>query len=226
MKFFGTIYESMEVRYVIVIQSRGAKEGQNDLITPYQSKVGTKSLIFNPTASLVIRSRDPQNQNSCYVPLHMVYQVSALHLNMYKTIMTSKMYNVSDGVMYLDKKAAVESAKKISLFRNYLSLVPTIITTKDNEQHKGISLMADNNIIGNLRKDELTSIVGILEHLDIATFSMMAGISDALEANNGKLDLILTKLNELTNLVVSGNNKSATNTTSSRFEWQPVEDIY
>lgn len=223
MKLITKLYDGYEVQFSINVQSRASKEteGQESpLITPYKSKSGSMSLIFNPSAAVIIRSRDINNKASCYVPMSMVYQVAGMFTAMYKMISNSKMYNKADGQLYLDKKIALQCMQRISLFRNYLSVMPTIINRKDGSQERGIIVLADQTTIGNMTIDEVSSISSILEHLDITSYALLAGIVDSIEGNNARLDTVFNKLDNIELLI---RELSKSKISESRFDWKPAD---
>lgn len=230
MKFIGELYDSGTLLFSITIQSKASQnQVDKNLINKHLSKVGNQSLIFSPKVSLIIRSKDFTNQATCWIPGQLIYVVMSLFQSAYKALLNAdKMYQLSEGFLYLDKNLALKNTKKISLWKSYMSLVPTVIQSKDNSQQKGLVVMDDSNQVGTLTVEQLVHVISYLDHLDVSTYSMMAGIVDALEANNAKLDRIMEKLDTIQNLLSGASTKAQSpifSQNSDMFKWTPVDGI-
>lgn len=227
MKLISTIYTGDQIEVTLTIQSKNTrtKDGKVDtnstLITRYRSKIGNESLIFNPTIALVIRGRQTQAADA-WVPLPLIYRFTASLSGVYQNLQTEKLYNTVEGTMYVDRNIALANSRRLSLFRNSITLTPGVTTNRTGKPTKAIDFIVDEVEIGTMAHTEVLGFIDLIDHMDIAGYAITAGIIDELESTNSKLDLILARTGRIENLLTA--QKPAPKETRPAFNWQ--ENMY
>lgn len=172
------------------------------LITRYKSKIGNETLIFNPSVAFVIRGRGSYaSDKSAWITQNVFYRFITSMTSVYQGLNTSELYKQEGTALYLDKKKASKVARRISLYRNTLTIVPCVIPIGDAQFARGIELLADTNSIGVIMHTDVLSLLEQLEHFDATTFSLLAGLVDEVESMNTRLDLINMKLDQILELL-------------------------
>lgn len=204
MKLISTLYTGTEIEATLTIQSRTtrAKDDSSDgpLIVRYKSKIGNQSLIFSPTVALVLRGRG-QNRLDAWIPVNLFYRFTSTLSHAYHSLLTDKLYYSDKGTLYLDRKIADSQARKISLFRNSLTLSPDIAYDRTGKQMKGVLFSVDGAAMGIMGHNDVLGMVEMLDHFDINTYSLLAGVVDELESMSNKVDTILMTVSRIEKLL-------------------------
>ncbi|MCM1531921.1 MAG: hypothetical protein NC114_06575 [Ruminococcus flavefaciens] len=195
MKLISTLFTTDQIEITMMIQNRQSRPapGQSAansqdaaLISKYVSKVGNESLIFNPSVAVMVNSKMDRSQNA-FIPLSLFYRFTGNLSAVYEALSDTKMYHVEGSALYVDKKRAVECARKLPLFRNTLTLIPDVYIDRSNTFSKGIVFLIDARPIGTITHQEALGLIEQLDHLDITSYTLMAGIIDELESANNRL---------------------------------------
>lgn len=204
MKLISTLYTGTEIEATLTIQSRTtrAKDDSSDdpLIVRYKSKIGNQSLIFSPTVALVLRGRG-QNRLDAWIPVNLFYRFTSTLSHAYHSLSTDKLYYSDKGTLYLDRKIADSQTRKISLFRNSLTLSPDIAYDRTGKQMKGVLFSVDGAAMGIMGHNDVLGMVEMLDHFDINTYSLLAGVVDELESMSNKVDTILMTVSRIEKLL-------------------------
>lgn len=170
------------------------------LVGRYVSKIGNQSLIFNPTVYLNIEGRDARGPGSpqASVPANMLYRFNGAMTKVYKSLGDDKMYRAEGRSLYLDAKMASQATRKLSLFRNVLVMSPITLSLGDDDpQTRAVAFAVDSTVIGALAHNELLNLIDIINHMDLNSYTLMAGLVDQMAAMDEKLDKVLAALNSL-----------------------------
>lgn len=100
-------------------------------------------------------------------------------------------------MLYVDKKRALECARKIPLFRNTLSLVPDVYIDRSNVYSKGIAFLVEMRPIGVLHHQEALGLIEQIDHLDITSYSLIAGVIDEMDGMCNRLDAMTDLLQKI-----------------------------
>lgn len=214
MKLISTIF-SGDIEVTVHIQSRttrgpsGEKTPQNEaLVTEYRSKIGNVSLIFNPSVVIILRNRNPNvSQVSAMIPVSLFYRFTSTLSGVYQSLQKDKLFHSDSGVLYLDQKAAINYARKLSLFKNSLTIIPEVHQDRSGKAVKGIGFRVDGEFIGTISHSEGLCLIDVLDHLDINTFSLLAGVVDELDSISRRTDIILDKVSKIENILLQQNHK-------------------
>lgn len=198
MKLITTLFTGEQIEASLNISPRN-KQGEDPdakMVTRYRSKIGNESLIFNPYVSVILKPRGKSDKGNvdAMIPLSMFYRFAASLQAVYQGLQTPKLYRLDEGVLYIDHKIAMEKSRRLSLFKNSLSLVPCAIHTRADKPVKGIEFVVDKTSIGAMAHYEILCMVDLIDHFDMVTYSLVAGVIDEMEAMNVKLDRIEQKL--------------------------------
>ncbi|MCM1532579.1 MAG: hypothetical protein NC114_09955 [Ruminococcus flavefaciens] len=206
MKLISTLFAGAEIEAILNIQSRATRTkdgntgGDEPLIVRYKSRIGNQSLIFSPTVALVLRGRG-KTQMDAWIPVNLFYRFTSTLSHAYHSLSTDKLYYSDGGTMYVDRKIADAQARKISLFRNSLTLSPDIAYDRTGKQMKGILFSIDGNAMGVMSHNEVLGMVEIMDHFDVNTYSLLAGVVDELESMNSKIDTVLMSVGRIEKLL-------------------------
>lgn len=209
MKLISTLYSGDEIEATLNIQPRstrnrdGSVTQDETLIVHYRSRIGNQSLIFSPTVALVLRGRNRQQQSQdAWIPVNLFYRFTSTLSHAYHGLSTDKMFFQDKGALYVDRKIADAQARKISLFRNTLTLIPDIITSRSGQQMKAILFTVDGKPMGMMSHNEVLGMVELLDHFDVNTYTLLAGMVDEIESLSNKVDAVLTISDRIEKLLI------------------------
>lgn len=175
----------------------GDVKQDNSLFKHHVSKIGTKSLIFNPTVGIVIKSTTKFGQEfQCIIPATAIYQFSGVLSSVYSFLQKSDWYT-TDATTGLKVPITLEvnkNTRKFSLFSSVLYLIPSFQQWDEATQVATIIFMKDGNIIGEVSAMEAYAIIETIQHLDLTTFTLLGGLSEQICDINRKVDLILNHM--------------------------------
>lgn len=230
MKLISTLFQTSQLDICMMIQNRnvrGKEEQDGPLISKYVSRVGNESLIFNPSVAISITSRVDKSLNA-YIPLSLFYRFTGNLTAVYSVISDNKLYRTEGNVIYVDKKKALEVARKLPLFRNTLTLVPDVHVDRANTFTKGIAMLVEMKAIGIINHQEALGLIEQLDHLDITSYTLMAGIVDELESANTRLDSMMDMLQKIYELLqkkdISAVIPPPIPSPVDEFNWKPTID--
>lgn len=197
---YTTIMKAHYVTIKIRIANR-SKDKNESLIRTYQSKVGKRSLIFDPTVSLTIEpaySDYTQSQQlRVIMPIHMIYQFGGVLSAIYQNLNHDDWYiKDSDGNVITITEKIKEYSKKIALPYGMVVLSPTIVKYEDRSNQYGITINIPGGTIGTMSYLEIAALINTIDHMDISTYTMMAGVSDQVAHVEQKIDMVLSMLNQ------------------------------
>jgi len=207
MKLISTLYSGAEIEATLTIQSRSTRnkedgtQSDEPLVVRYKSKVGNQSLIFSPTVALVLRGRG-QNRLDAWIPVNLFYRFTSTLSHAYHSLTTDKLYYSDKGTMYMDKKISESQTRKISLFRNNLVLSPDITYDRTGKQMKAILFSIDGEALGMMGHNEVLGMVELLDHFDVNTYSLLAGVVDEMESLHNKLDTVILTTSRIEKLLM------------------------
>lgn len=209
MKLITTIYNGEQVEVTLAVQSRntrtrdGKSETNGSLITRYRSKIGNESLVFNPSVALIIRGRGVKQAVDAWVPWSLIYRFTASLSHVYQKLQTEKLYNMADSVMYVDRNIALSVSRRLSLYRNSITLIPGVASDRTGKPIRAIDLVVDEVTIGTMGHNEVLGLLDLIDHLDIANYALSAGIIDEMETTKLRLDSMQTQLTRIEQLLQS-----------------------
>lgn len=209
MQLISTIMTTAQMEFTINVRSRNTNDPNRvapdgDMITRYVSKIGNQSLIFAPSVAFIVKSRiNPAI--SAFVPLSMFYRFTSTLSTVYQSLSTGKLYHTEGSTLFVDKNKANSCAKKVVLFRSTVTMIPDVYIDKGNTYTQGIAMLVDGNLLGIISHHDVMSLVEQLDHLDISTYSLMAGVIDEMEGMNNRLDAMNQMIQHLTELITSRN---------------------
>ena len=239
MKLITTIFPANEIEVVLTVQSRVSRNkdqpNNEPLITRYRSKIGNESLIFNPSVALILKSRAiRETAIDALIPLNLIYRFTASVSAVYQKLQSEKLFLVDGSSLYVDQKQALQHSRKMSLFRNSLTIIPGVASDRMGKLIKGITFSTEGNPIGTMHHGEVLGLLDVMDHLDISSFTLLAGVVDEMASMNIKMDTVLTKLNNIENLLKQlnstgdNNNKPAASIVTPQipiggFNWQVAD---
>lgn len=202
MKTIYTIFSGKELMFAIQLtpkKKQYAKPNEDQyepMMKTYMSKVGTQSLIFQPTLGLRITSK--QNTNlSAIVPGHLIYQLAGIFqyvLNTEQKYRSNIVIEDPDSGQLMLTSQASQYAKQISLFRSMLAIAPALVESSNEVTTLGLALYMDLNYLGAMSAEESEAFIDTINHFDLSTYSLLAGLSTKIMDIDEKLDKIMLKL--------------------------------
>lgn len=178
------------------------------LVAVHRSKVGNMTLLFSPTVALVVRSRKG-SEESAWIPLHLIPRFTGNVAAVYRSLTDGRTFHTDEGTkeLFLDKKRATKVAIKMSLFKNGLLIGPTIVNSY-GKNVAGIAFSVDGKTIGAMSHVDAMSLVDVLDRMDLATYSTVAGMVDKLAEVDSKTESILRMVHEIHGAVVGKDRKT------------------
>lgn len=202
MKTIYTIFAGKEVLFSIQLSPKKKaylqqpdEDPYEPMLKQYVSKVGTQSLIFQPTLGLRVSSKDLSM--NAIVPGHLIYQLAGIFQSVLQ--METKyrsnivMTDPDTGQLMLTNQAS-QYAKQISLFRSMLAIAPALVEQINGKTDLGVSLYLDLQYLGTMSREETVAFIDSINRLDLSTYSLLAGISTKIMDIDAKLDKIMSKL--------------------------------
>ena len=233
MKLISTLYSTMSLDVSLIVQNRSTKTPSTEavpngpLITRHMSKIGTASLIFNPSVAIVIRPRGTNTMNSAWITSTMFYRFVTALTTVYQGLSDDKLFHTENSVLYLDKKKAADISRRVSLYRNALTIMPCVMSLSES-YIRGINLMVDTDQLGSMTHLEALGFLELLERFDMTTFTLLAGVVDELEMMSDRLTTMDMKLNEILELCRAMQHASLQQKPSKQEEswlhWESVPD--
>ena len=232
MKLISTVYPADELEVLLTVQSRTVRStkdtssGSDLLITRYRSKIGNESLIFNPSIGLILRSRNNRNVSDALISINLIYRFTASLSTVYQKLQSEKLYHSEGNTLYVDQKLALHYSRKISLFRNSLTICPAVSTDRTGKLIKGVIFTIEGNPIGTMNHSEVLGLLDILDHLDISTYALMAGVVDEMENMGRQMNMVMEKLTNIEKLLIAMNNGTAMNqsqTSNPGLKWENID---
>lgn len=162
------------------------------LLKTYTSSIGNQSLIFNPKQYMILRGRR-ENTAEALIPSTLFYRFSALLSSVYQHMGSKDLYTRKDSTWYIDQNVAIKYGRRMSTFRDTLYIVPTVYRNdRTEEMGPGIEFMLNNVQIGAMSAPEAIGMIDTLDHLDISTYTLMAGMLEKLDDIDWKVDKLLS----------------------------------
>lgn len=238
MKLITSIYSSYELDFTINIQPRqqkdtdGKRVDSDSMFKPYTSKVGNVSLIFSPSLYLSIRPRkwNGTNRPEATVAANQFYRFTSMITQVYNNTLGKGVFREDDG-LFLDQKAAAQAARRMSLFRYALTVFPDIMAGPDGAQQKAIGFQLDKIKLGSMGLNEATGLVDVLDHMDLTTYTLVAGLLEDVDDLHTANSIIIDKLTRIEALLSSGSTNVSEkpkreSSASDMFNWQPASNPY
>lgn len=233
MKFITTLYHSREVEFRLTIQPKNRKDANGNwsenetMLQHYVSKSRSESLIFNPSVYISITSMS-NVRVSATVPMHLAYRFTSLLTQVYNNSMSKDVYREDNG-LFLDQKGAIAAARRMSLYRYSLTVFPEIMPGADNSQVKGIAFQVDKERIGAIPLNEISTLIDILDHMDMATYTLVVGLLEEIQGLQLTNDIILQKLTTIEGILSGAQPTQTRNNPQPRqssaagiFDWTPL----
>lgn len=131
------------------------------------------------------------------MPIHMIYQFGGVLSAIYQNLNCDDWYvKDSDGNVITITEKIKEYSKKIALPYGMVVLSPAIVKYEDRSNQYGISINIPGGTIGTMSHLEIAALINTIDHMDISTYTMMAGVSDQIAHIEQKLDMVLSLLNQ------------------------------
>ncbi|MDE6041145.1 MAG: hypothetical protein K2F99_06155 [Muribaculaceae bacterium] len=146
--------------------------------------------------AIVIRPKGGTGPATAWITQTMFYRFVTALTTVYQGLTDDKLYHSEGTALYLDKKRAADTARRVSLFRNALTIVPCVMQMSES-YIRGVTLMVDSDVLGSMTHLEVLGLLEMLERFDINTFSLLAAVVDELELMSDRLTAMDMKLNEL-----------------------------
>ena len=237
MRLVTTLYSSKELDFIIGIQPKARKDSDGNwtsddsMLVPYQSKVGNMSLIFNPTVSLRIKPNSwDVKVDPASIPSNLIYRFNASLTQVYNNALAKGTYRDDEG-LFLDPKVMATTARRLSLFKGSLTIFPDIMTGADNTPLRSITFQIDKQRLGSLPLPEVSALIDLIDHLDLATYLLVAGIMEEIDDLKKSNQIVLGYLDRIEQLLKSGQQyqkpaPERSNHGVNAFSWQSGPDIY
>ena len=231
MKFITTLYQTKDLEFRLTLSPRARRDSDgkpvaNDddaMLVHYVSKVGSESLIFNPSVYITVRSRYSKDRNEeAVIPMNQFYRFVTMLTQVYNSLQSKGVYR-EDGGLFLDQKGARAAARRMSLFRASLTLFPDIISGPDNTQIKGVGFQVDKTKIGSISHMDTISLIDILDHMDLATYTIVVGLLEEMEGLNTGQQIIIDKLNHIEELLERFSPDDVQKHGTSNHSYQPYQ---
>lgn len=202
MKLIAPFFQTSRMDFSLQISTKINKNTPKEIITAeknkpmiktYISKSGYESLIFNPTVALVIKRNGTPYTNDAQVvaPIHLVYQLGGIIGRVYKSLMDTDWYYKDDDQIHLVSAEVAKRSRRISLFKSMLTLGPTLINDMYVTNEIGIYFMKEGIDLGCLTHYEANALIDTINHMDITTYSLLAGLTEKVDQMDKKIDLLL-----------------------------------
>jgi len=202
MKFIAKMFQSKELELNLTIKphSQRDKSGKvredSTLVVQHLSKTGSSYLIFDPSIYFELRSRSFEGRNSATITQPLFRRFTAMVRNSYQSLAADKLYHEDGKDLFLDANRAQALARKMSLYRNSLTVQPCLVNYYGNVE-RGVSFTLDGDSIGTIAHMDLLQMIDTLEHFEPSTFSMLAAMIDEMESMNCRLDTIEDLLRQI-----------------------------
>lgn len=156
---------------------------------------GRTSLIFDPYIGLVFASANPKTAYVNIVfPSNMIYIVGNAFYKTYQKMQKEEWYLTGeDGRKETISSELPKLIGKVSGPKDEMLIVPTIIRREVDRVGVSIITRSGGNV-GSLTATELESLIYTIEHFDVSTFSMIAGLMERVCSIDEKVDKILKLL--------------------------------
>ena len=109
------------------------------------------------------------------------------------------------------------------MYRNSITLTPGVTTDRTGKPMKAIDLIVDEVLIGTMGHNEVLGLIDLIDHIDISTYALIAGVIDEMETTNSKLDRVLQQLDRIEKLIQANPIKPVRESSMSMFDWKPSE---
>jgi len=86
---------------------------------------------------------------------------------------------------------------------------------------KAVDFIVDEVNIGTMGHSEVLALIDLIDHLDIANYSLTAGIIDELETMNGKFDQMQIQMDRIERLLQTQPKPTQESCSTPMFNWQP-----
>lgn len=203
MKTICSIFIGRELDFSIQLTPKKkqiVRNGESEyepMLKRHTSKIGTQSIIFQPTVGLRIINRHSPAGLSAMIPGQLIYQLAGLLQSL-----SAEIRKQTEDIYYKDPDTGIPNLtmsahqynRRLSVYRNMVVFAPGLIRTKDDIIVPGISIYLDMDPLGSMSFDEVTGLVDVINRFDLSTFSLLAGITDRVISMDEKLDKIMRKL--------------------------------
>lgn len=209
MKLIQTIFSGYELEATMTVMPKAGKDPDGKRIEPptfireHRSKIGNVSLVYNPQVFLTIRPRKPTMAQvdgliqEASVGINQIYRFISMLTQVYNNSLEKGIYH-EDKELYVDQKAAANAARRMSLYRYSITLFPDVITEGDDaEPQRAMGFQVDKMKIGVMSLVDVKSLIDVLDHLDLANYTMIAGMIDEFHQIQKTNDIIIDKLDRI-----------------------------
>ena len=211
MRLYASIFSGKELDFRIKVSTKKPKvpngqqptpeEENRPLLQRHTSKNGFRSLIYNPTVGLQITNRiKPMEHPAPTVPAHLIYQFVGQMQAVFRMLSKDHWYTVDEenGDITVIKKEAALAERRVSLFNTVIRIRPDFIFIRDVGFEPGLNIILDNTLIGSMVYYEASALIDTISHLDLSTYSLLAGLAEKVDTMDQKLDYIISKLDQPT----------------------------
>lgn len=198
MKILSTIHQTWTTEWRIRINPRVNPDGsKEELVRMWTTPENETMLIFNPIVSIVIRNTKDKTLPNISVPINRAYGLEDALSVVYNNLKTKGLYKSDGNKLYLDNNIAEKCSTRLNCYRDIVVFRPSVLYLPTGEDVKGIIIVTNGQIIGELRHDEIRECCEVLNHLDVQTYTLIASLLDQQQKMEGKLDRIIQNHSEV-----------------------------
>lgn len=224
MVLISTMFEAANIEFLYVIRPKpkpGGDTGDGRLMRHHISATGNESLIFNPRASMKIRSRSPSVRTETTVPMPMVRRFVNVLSSMEDIILDRNMFREDGGDIFVNNDLSVRNAKKMTVYRDTIVLMPSVAVTYGRKE-RGVSMSVNGEILGTLSYSECVTLADIVRNFDPQTYELIAGLNDNVDDLSKKVDVLLEAVLEIKGMLTpAGQQRDAM---TAGFGWQSLNN--
>lgn len=226
MVLISTLFEAANVDFIYVIRPK-PKPGQDSqdqrLMRHHISAAGNESLIFNPRASLKIRSRIPAIRTEVSIPISMVRRFINVLSSMDTLILDANMFREEDGDVVVNGAVSMRNAKKMTVHRDTIVLMPAVALCYGKKE-RGVSISVNGEILGAISYSECISLADVVQNFDPQTYELIAGMNDEVNRIDRKLDLVYDAVMRIEGMLTSSNGQRRQGYAADDFGWQSLNN--
>ena len=232
MNLYSTIMSARRLK--VNVRIRAKKSQKDKLVDPsspdyeaprlykkWESRMTKQiSLIYDPVTALTLEPTGYMDSNyqvrqqlTSVMPIQMSYQFAGILRRIEKSIIQDGWFRSIDGTTQLVNEEVEKIARKLSLPReNTILILPTLIQDQfEGRTYRGVQIQNTHGTIGYLTHQEMLSLIDTIDHLDITTYTLLAGIADQIDSIDGKVTEIDNKLDQLIKMIQKGELKHERN---------------
>ena len=187
---------------------------ESSLINTYVSKKGVRSLIYNPTVSLVLSGTefsDDGREYSIMIPVTKIYTLETMILEAADALSGIEFINQDPETLeiYYKDSRNEKIQKHIAIYNKELCVEPSMLYEDLFGDPIPVVRFHNNEgeFYGFIMQDEIQPLCDVLDHLDITVVSLIVAVMDSLYNVNTKVDEMDIKLSKILKILEKQNEK-------------------